>query len=245
MRSMSSLVPATAWRSTSRQWMEWSITRQLPSYMNAKSKFMVWTCEVSLDLEIHSIDSWWIRKSILPNFWNWKGRFQTEKRAWDSHRFWISLCRCLTRRAWTSLRRQRTFAKPWLRLSRSMKRPLGTLMWRTDMSGCSAKGGTMPRKAKSLVKGERKQNVHSVYILESYIIRRIFLVWGWVIVKVTSNLRVQFFSLRTWEPRLVARARSGLRKDLHFVLTTHSTEEARSAGAEFGQLPSEGCEALV
>ena len=43
----------------------------------------------------------------------------------------------------------------------------------------------------------------------------------------------------------MARARSGLRKDLHFVLTTHSTEEARSAGAEFGQLPSEGCEALV
>ena len=64
-------------------------------------------------------------------------------------------------------------------------------------------------------------------------------------MKVTSNLRVRFFSLRTWEPRLVARARSGLRKDLHFVLTTHSTEEARSAGAEFGQLPSEGCEALV
>jgi hypothetical protein len=35
--------------------------------------------------------------------------------------------------------------------------------------------------------------------------------------------------------RLVARARSGLRKDLHFVLTAHSTEEGRSAGAEFGQ----------
>eukprot|EP00435_Cladocopium_sp_Y103_P017907 s648_g4.t1 len=33
---------------------------------------------------------------------------------------------------------------------------------------------------------------------------------------------------------LVARARSGLRKDLHFVLTAHSTEEGRSAGAEFG-----------
>eukprot|EP00438_Fugacium_kawagutii_P004237 Skav233301 [mRNA] locus=scaffold3742:81842:88644:- [translate_table: standard] len=33
---------------------------------------------------------------------------------------------------------------------------------------------------------------------------------------------------------LVARARAGLRKDLHFVLTAHSTEEARSAGAEFG-----------
>lgn len=57
--------------------------------------------------------------------------------------------------------------------------------------------------------------------------------WLWKL-QTTCGYR---FRLRTWEPRLVARARSGLRKDLHFVLTTHSTEEARSAGAEFGQLP--------
>ena len=39
--------------------------------------------------------------------------------------------------------------------------------------------------------------------------------------------------------RLVSRVRLGLRKELRFVLTVHSTEATRSAGAEFGGQSSE------